>query len=221
MKNLKWGSEGKPVSKLQEELNKSGRAGQKLKVDGIFGPKTYAAVKKFQGSCKGAIKVDGVYGPKTAEQLEIALGRKKPVWPFRDWLNDRHDIAKFGKEMVKQDAAGIQAVKDLEKFLTGNLPAFKAAYAETHKLLFQAGDAVIRNVDDMARLQFEFGKVAATNPKRAAEILKEMKSLEGSFDRITYPTLREARAKMLDLLKALKALEATLPKLKAAMAKAP
>lgn len=221
MKNLKWGAQGKPVSKLQEALNKSGRAGQKLKVDGVFGPKTDAAVKKFQSSCKGAIKADGVYGPKTAERLEIALGRKTPAWPFRDWLNDRHDIAKFGKEMVKQDAAGIQAVKDLEKFLHGNLPAFKAAYSEPHKLLHQAGDAVMRNVDDMARLQFEFAKVATTNPKRAAEIVKEMMRLEGSFDRITYPTLREARAKMLDFLKALTALEATLPKLKAAMSKAP
>lgn len=63
---LKRGAEGTQVKTLQENLNKIMAAG--LEVDGIFGPKTEAAVKKFQK--KYSLIIDGIYGPKTYSKLK-------------------------------------------------------------------------------------------------------------------------------------------------------
>jgi peptidoglycan hydrolase-like protein with peptidoglycan-binding domain len=60
------GEHGKRVSDLQSRLNALG-AKPPLKVDGIFGPKTLAAVKAFQKS--HGLKVDGLVGPKTTASL--------------------------------------------------------------------------------------------------------------------------------------------------------
>lgn len=55
MKVLKLGSKGEEVEDLQLYL--------KIKVDGVFGPKTEEAVKKFQRENK--LTPDGIVGPKT------------------------------------------------------------------------------------------------------------------------------------------------------------
>ena len=60
------GETGKRVSDLQSRLNALGFK-PPLKVDGIFGPKTLAAVRAFQRS--HGLKVDGLVGPKTTAAL--------------------------------------------------------------------------------------------------------------------------------------------------------
>jgi hypothetical protein len=55
------------VKWLQWELNE---AGYNLKVDGKYGPKTLAALKAYQASCK--IEVDGKCGPDTRAHLKAA-----------------------------------------------------------------------------------------------------------------------------------------------------
>jgi len=60
------GETGKRVSDLQSRLNTLG-ARPPLKVDGIFGPKTLAAVKAFQKA--HGLKVDGLVGPLTTAAL--------------------------------------------------------------------------------------------------------------------------------------------------------
>jgi hypothetical protein len=67
---LRRGSRGEPVRCLQESLNNWG--GAKLLVDGIFGPATEAAVKRFQKAHK--LVVDGVVGPQTWGALERYAG---------------------------------------------------------------------------------------------------------------------------------------------------
>lgn len=59
---VKMGSTGETVKTLQTLLNLAG-AVPRLLVDGVFGPKTDAAVRAFQTS--HALTVDGVVGPKT------------------------------------------------------------------------------------------------------------------------------------------------------------
>lgn len=58
------GETGKRVSDLQARLN---ALGAKLKLDGIFGPKTRAAVEAFQKA--HGLKVDGLVGPLTTAAL--------------------------------------------------------------------------------------------------------------------------------------------------------
>jgi hypothetical protein len=60
------GEHGKRVSDLQSRLNALGFK-PPLKVDGIFGPKTLAAVRAFQKS--HGLKVDGLVGPLTTAAL--------------------------------------------------------------------------------------------------------------------------------------------------------
>ncbi|WP_242987881.1 peptidoglycan-binding protein [Anaerofustis stercorihominis] len=61
---LKKGSKGSYVKKLQTKLNEFG---YNLKIDGIFGAATLAAVKKFQKKYK--LVVDGIVGKKTWAKL--------------------------------------------------------------------------------------------------------------------------------------------------------
>ncbi len=65
---LRFGARGAAVSTLQAQLN--AKAGGRLKVDGIFGSLTLSSVKAFQRS-RGLV-VDGVVGPRTWAALDSA-----------------------------------------------------------------------------------------------------------------------------------------------------
>ena len=65
MSDLKNGSKGEDVSTLQQALNKTGDT---LKIDGIFGHLTEAAVKRFQAA--NNLTVDGIVGEHTAAALK-------------------------------------------------------------------------------------------------------------------------------------------------------
>jgi peptidoglycan hydrolase-like protein with peptidoglycan-binding domain len=72
---VKQGSQGDAVKGVQEEFqfrNLSGDPGKGLQVDGIFGPKTDAAVRGFQKALHTdipSVAVDGVVGPVTWRAL--------------------------------------------------------------------------------------------------------------------------------------------------------
>jgi hypothetical protein len=66
---LKEGSTGDRVRALQRALNKA--LSTRLEVDGEFGVKTEAAMKKMQAKAK--IKVDGEYGTQSAKALKAML----------------------------------------------------------------------------------------------------------------------------------------------------
>lgn len=61
---IKRGQKGSDVNELQTFLNKQGSS---LKVDGVFGPKTDAALKGFQSG--KSIKADGIVGPITRSKM--------------------------------------------------------------------------------------------------------------------------------------------------------
>ena len=73
------GSQGLHVAYLQNLLNERLRFRNLLWVDGIFGPKTDAAVRMFQMSSH--LQVDGVVGPATWAALEAGPPpiRKRPA----------------------------------------------------------------------------------------------------------------------------------------------
>jgi peptidoglycan hydrolase-like protein with peptidoglycan-binding domain len=67
---VKQGSSGDAVRGVQEEFafrNLSGIPGTGLAIDGVFGPKTDAAVRGFQQAL--SIAVDGIVGPVTWRAL--------------------------------------------------------------------------------------------------------------------------------------------------------
>jgi peptidoglycan hydrolase-like protein with peptidoglycan-binding domain len=72
---VKQGSQGDAVRGVQEEFqfrNLSGDPGKGLQVDGIFGPKTDAAVRGFQQALHAdipSVAVDGIVGPITWRAL--------------------------------------------------------------------------------------------------------------------------------------------------------
>lgn len=72
-RNLKKGSTGSDVRELQTKLNSIGY--DCGKVDGIFGTKTLAAVKRFQQKYK--LAVDGIVGKNTYKKLAEVLSSKK------------------------------------------------------------------------------------------------------------------------------------------------
>lgn len=72
-KNLKRGSRGRKVAKLERRLKFLGY-GQELKIDRHFGPKTQLAVREFQK--KRGLVVDGVVGAHTWKQLAVDFRRE-------------------------------------------------------------------------------------------------------------------------------------------------
>jgi peptidoglycan hydrolase-like protein with peptidoglycan-binding domain len=60
---LKRGSRGPLVVQVQQQLG--------IPADGVFGPQTATAVRRFQG--RKHLTVDGIVGPQTARMLGIAL----------------------------------------------------------------------------------------------------------------------------------------------------
>jgi peptidoglycan hydrolase-like protein with peptidoglycan-binding domain len=67
---VKQGSHDHPVKTLQYLL---GARGHPVMVDGIFGPKTDAAVRAFQQSRQ--LTVDGIVGPKTWSALVVQVSQ--------------------------------------------------------------------------------------------------------------------------------------------------
>jgi len=67
-KYIKLGEKGNHVKILQQILNELHIAKPPLKVDGIYGPKTMAAVKNLQS--KLGVRVDGYFGYYTAQALK-------------------------------------------------------------------------------------------------------------------------------------------------------
>jgi peptidoglycan hydrolase-like protein with peptidoglycan-binding domain len=121
---LKEGSRGENVKTLQKSLEKLGfELGSQ---DGVFGPKTEQAVKRFQS--KHNLEADGIVGPKTREALEKALDRAakpKPTpqqgdsfEPGKDKWKDAPALAdvKSGKVHLSQGMEG-GSVRHVQKLL--------------------------------------------------------------------------------------------------------
>lgn len=110
---LALNSVGNDVSLLQALLISNGYV---LKVDGIYGVKTLAAVEGFQG--KNGLRVDGIVGPKTLAKLAPVVEEKPaepvtPVVPVEPAAEEEVvvvDVVTSASKVVKAD--------DIEKALS-------------------------------------------------------------------------------------------------------
>lgn len=71
-RNLYWGSSGSDVTKVQAQLNRWGYYNGPI--DGYYSGATFRAVKEFQR--KNGLQVDGVVGPRTWAALGLPAARK-------------------------------------------------------------------------------------------------------------------------------------------------
>lgn len=75
-----WGSRGSTVMEIQRRLKSWGY--YKGSVDGVYGYQTYRAVRYFQS--KNGLRVDGVTGPRTLAALGINTGQTLAASGSRD-----------------------------------------------------------------------------------------------------------------------------------------
>ena len=198
---LKRGSKGKIVEYLQIALNKL-KAKPPLKVDGIFGPKTREAVKKFQKRVN--LKPDGQIGELT--QASIKFGGKLPEMKVEDYVKKVAFFAahrKYNVELV----AGFMRIRKIVDILENefNAEIFQAAR------LSDANGAHWNDVHTLglriASSQQHFEKIRLKDPKMAQKIalaceIAEKKLLSDAKKKIT-PNNKKIGAIVKNLGKAL------------------
>ena len=120
---VRQGSRDHPVRTLQHLLRARGRS---VAVDGIFGPKTDAAVRAFQGEKR--LTVDGIVGPRTWSALIVqvrkgsqgdAVRGVQEEFQFRNLSGDPSKGLKIdGIFGPKTD----EAVRGFQQALSGDFP---------------------------------------------------------------------------------------------------
>ena len=90
MATVKLGSRGQDVRDVQNALNLLGTI-PPVVIDGIFGPITDGAVKRFQ--TKNSLTPDGVVGPATIARIKLLLGGTFPAAPSDEVIAARQTTA--------------------------------------------------------------------------------------------------------------------------------
>lgn len=98
---VSYGSTGDDVKDLQNILNQKG---YKLDVDGIFGKKTQAAVKDYQG--KNGLQVDGIAGEKTWGSLTAGKAETTPTTTTGErGFAESDELKSLAQQLQSQQAA--------------------------------------------------------------------------------------------------------------------
>ncbi|MFA3921039.1 peptidoglycan-binding domain-containing protein [Ruegeria hyattellae] len=172
MKKLKMGSKGPDVKTLQTTLNKTPPKA-KLKIDGIFGVKTEAAVKAFQKAKR--LKQDGIAGEKTLGALGLHKNKSQEVdWPWPEMdksIRSNHKVYATHRRIVSA------ALKLAGKTKTAEMAALQKKMQAALKELnhtFLAQDKPARAVVVLERA---FQKAKRGNPSACAGVVKKAKKL--------------------------------------------
>lgn len=173
MAKLKEGAKGKPVEELQTKLNKTGKAGTKLKVDGYFGPKTLAGVKTYQKFIR--VKVDGVAGPATLGALDtkpgsVQLNTDDPIGPSS---SDKADIDKIEKDLKGEYGKVEGLLKDFGKALSTKRKSSGTHIKSLQSTFVEYG----KMTDALSAMLKEFEFANQWNGPRAKEIATEAKTI--------------------------------------------
>lgn len=137
---LRQGSRGASVRELQTQLQ---AAGAPIAADGVFGPKTQAAVRDFQS--RQGLQVDGIAGPQTLSRLSGAganpvvdrmearpVGAGAPRAPRG--AEPRASVGRLRRGLGEEQAAGAQG--------TANAAQARPGQPANHTAVF---DRVVRN----------------------------------------------------------------------------
>ena len=169
---LKQGSKGKPVERLQTDLNRLG-AKPKLKVDGIFGPLTKAAVQAFQKKAK--MKADGAVGNLT--EAAILMGGPLPEMT----VTDGRILQKAAKAEQKNNAAYVNLMDKimvegimLRKAVEGHRELGKKAVEKNKGYWVALFDVLTK----LTKKQAQFDSLLLIAPKTAAKLVPQCEQLE-------------------------------------------
>lgn len=193
---LKRGSKGSAVKDVQKKLNNN-KAKPKLEVDGVFGEGTDKAVRTFQKG-KG-LKVDGMVGPNTLAALDgKASGKtadkntgsakdptggagsdsggsgggkktrpeKPPKWEHPDYVkllkNEGARYEAMNRDIAKADKSGAAGLDSSDRKSFDDLVKdWKSTFPEWHKL-----------VRTLSRDHRSFQKLEKSDPAKARELIK-------------------------------------------------
>lgn len=180
MANLKRGSSGDDVKKLQEALNS---AGYSLDTDGIYGSKTENAVMDYQR--KNNLDVDGIAGENTLGSLygtgTNPTAPTEPVKTTTDYLKET--------ETARPTYQQSQAVTDAAEMLKNQESMKPGAYQGTYQ---QQIEQILADIQNRKEFSYDFnadpiyqqykdqymtqGQLAAQNA------MAEAAALSGGFD---------------------------------------
>ena len=109
-RTLKRGMSGPDVKKLQEILAYNLGLLSPADITGHFGPKTERAVKEFQSDY--GLKVDGIVGPKTWAALDDAVYTVEEEKKEKTWGKG---VSGFIKHLTQTAKAGLDIWKQIEE----------------------------------------------------------------------------------------------------------
>lgn len=120
MQTIKRGSTGPEVKGLQLRLNTRLPNGPKVAVDGVFGPKTEAAVTRYQRD-RGLV-ADGIVGPKTARSLASPPNEAPPPYlaKFVSELGTLDDFVNHVAALEQSGASTANVMDQLTNFFNTN-----------------------------------------------------------------------------------------------------
>lgn len=132
MKTIKPGNNSADVKTLQSALNKLGYG---LAVDGVFGPKTEAAVKNYQ--YKNELSVDGVVGPKTWSKLGFSTADEITPGRFINMLIVHCAATPEGKDFTSQSVSAWHEARNFSFYMDPK--SGKKMYVGYHYLIHLDG----------------------------------------------------------------------------------
>ncbi|MDQ6711494.1 MAG: peptidoglycan-binding protein [Candidatus Dormibacteraeota bacterium] len=146
---LRLGSQGAAVNELQTRLNLAG-AQPVLKVDGIFGPRTQRAVRKYQAL--SALSTDGIVGGKTWLGLGVYKETRSNTDTDRKAALDKVTIDTVGHGSSSAAIAAAKAIQQQE-WLNLDLAGLKQLDGLTIELHVIPHDKKMTDLDEFTALK--------------------------------------------------------------------